>query len=287
MKNSNSVKLPRTLTLIPLLMVVLTVPACGQQILQSQQTWSANVITPSGQAIIPLFDGWFTNDDGTHSLCFGYFNLNSEQSLDIPLGEDNHLSDDRFEALVPTHFDPLPPRYRHKFCVFTVVVPADYGVDEEVIWTISSAGQTLSVPGRINPPYVIDEPVSGGRGNIAPWVRTSIDGPRVRGRNGIQAENVIRTSVGEEVTIPVWIEHPEEDVWLGWAKHSGPGDVSFSMAEYELAMDNTIPATRSTAAAVFSEPGDYVVRMQTINTIAAFEFYCCHTNAYFNISVTP
>ncbi|GIT21579.1 MAG: hypothetical protein CM1200mP40_12610 [Gammaproteobacteria bacterium] len=38
--------------------------------------------------------------------------------------------------------------------------------------------------------------------------------------------------------------------------------------------------------ATFSEPGEYVVRMQTIDTIAAFEFYCCHTNAYFHINVS-
>jgi hypothetical protein len=28
-----------------------------------------------------------------------------------------------------------------------------------------------------------------------------------------------------------------------------------------------------------------VIRMQTIDDVAAFEFYCCHTNAYFSIQV--
>ena len=38
--------------------------------------------------------------------------------------------------------------------------------------------------------------------------------------------------------------------------------------------------------ASFSEPGQYVVRMQTIDSIAAFEFYCCHSNAYYHINVS-
>jgi hypothetical protein len=280
-------KLSRTVALVPLMAVMLAAPVNGQQIGQSQQIFSANVIKPSGQPIIPLFDGWFPNNDGTNSLCFGYFNLNSEESLDIPLGENNHLSDDRFDALIPTHFEPVPPRYRHKFCVFTVIVPADFGVDEEIIWSLTIDEQTLSVPGRIIPPYVMDEPASGGRGNVAPWVRMSLDGPRGRGRNGIHAESVLSASVGESITIPVWIEHPEKNVWLGWSKHTGPGDVGFMLPEYGIVINNRAPATRATAVASFSEPGDYVIRMQTINTVAAFEFYCCHTNAYFNVSVSP
>ena len=38
--------------------------------------------------------------------------------------------------------------------------------------------------------------------------------------------------------------------------------------------------------AKFDKPGEYIVRMQTIDDIAAFEFYCCHTNAYFHINVS-
>ena len=90
----------------------ITMPVSGQQIPLSEQIWSGEVIRPNGQPVIPLFDGWFPNEDGTRSLCFSYFNLNTEQSFDIPLGELNKLSDDRFEAMLPTHFDPLPPRYR-------------------------------------------------------------------------------------------------------------------------------------------------------------------------------
>ena len=44
-----------------------------------------------------------------------YYTMNTEQFLDIPVGENNMILDERFaDALIPTHFDPLaagvPPR---------------------------------------------------------------------------------------------------------------------------------------------------------------------------------
>lgn len=256
--------------------------ASAQQIQLSQQTWSADVIRPRGQPVIPLFDGWFPNDDGTRSLCFSYFNLNTEQSLTILLGTDNHLGDDRFAALLPTHFDPLPPRYRHKFCVFTVTVPADFSVDETVVWHLRSAGQSLKIPGHILPAFVLDEPASGGRGNIAPLVKVSMNGAAVRGRKGIHKDSSVMGHIGQPVDLSAWIEHPDDEVWVGWAKHSGPGEVTFSELEYTIQTS----AEPTEVQATFSEAGSYVIRMQTINSVAAFEFYCCHTNAYFEVEIS-
>ncbi len=261
---------------------ILATPAIGQQIPLSDQIWSAQVIRPQGQPVIPLFDGWFPNADGTNSLCFSYFNLNTEQSLDIPLGELNNLSDDRFSAMLPTHFDPLPPRYRHKFCVFTIKVPAEFGRDETIIWSLTSVGETLSVPGHILPAYVLDEPTSNGRGNIAPLVRLSPDSEGVRGRNGIRTQQAILATAGNPIELKAWIEHPDQQVWVGWAKHTGPGDVQFTIPESKVNIDQS-PAGVSV---VFNQAGDYIIRMQTIDDIAAFEFYCCHSNAYFNVTVT-
>ena len=50
--------------------------------------------------------------------------MNTRQSLDVPRGADNYLETD-YPGLdlsavnLPTHFDPLPPRYRHVFCAFS------------------------------------------------------------------------------------------------------------------------------------------------------------------------
>ena len=266
-------------------LALLVLPAPGsmaQQIPLSDQIWSADVIRERGQPVIPLFDGWFANADGSKSLCFSFFNLNTEQSLTIPLGTDNHLSDAGLDAILPTHFDPLPPRYRHKFCVFTVTVPASFGIDETVVWNLSSASQSLSIPGHILPAYVLDEPASGGRGDVAPLVKLSADGVGVRGRKGLFSKAAISGRVGEAVSLSAWIEHPDEEIWVGWAKHSGPGVVEFDELEYMMK-----PGAEPTEVeATFAAAGRYIVRMQTIDSIAAFEFYCCHTNAYFTVDIS-
>lgn len=252
--------------------------AFAQQISLSNQTWSAEVIRDNGQPVIPLFDGWFPNDDGTRTLCFGYFNMNRLESLDIPKGSANYLSDQRFTANVPTHFDPLPPRYRHVFCAFSITVPESFGRDEKIYWHLTSNGQELKVPGHLLSAYVLDEPRSDGRGDIAPLVR--LGEQSARGRKGIHHAEVLNTAVGKSIPLRATIEHTADEVWVGWSHHSGPGKVDFDKKEYM-----TPSGEETEVFASFSEPGEYIVRMQTIDDIAAFEFYCCHTNAYFHITV--
>ncbi len=262
--------------------LLLTTPVAAQQIQLSQQSWSAEVIRPRGQPVVPLFDGWFANPDGTRTLCFSFFNLNTEQSLSIPLGADNYLSDSRFEALLPTHFDPLPPAYRHKFCVFTLTVPADFGRDETIVWHLNSAGQQLSVPGHLKPAFVMDEPASDGRGDLAPLIKLSPDDSGTRGRKGIVASQTVYGKTGQPVELKAWVEHPDASVWIGWAKHSGPGAVEFSEPEYTT---DTGPTPFSTQIR-FAAAGNYLIRLQSIDDIDAFEYYCCHTNVYFPVEIS-
>ena len=277
----------RTLLLLPCLLGAFSVPAVqAQEIGLPHQTWSAEVIRSHGQPVIPLFDGWYPNADGSRTLCFSFFNMNREQALDVAAGADNYLETDYpgldLEAvLLPTHFDPLPPAYRHVFCAFTVRVPADFSTGHRITWHLASNGQRLSVPGKVIAPYVLDEPRSDGRGDIAPLVRLGEDGPAGRGRTGLHAAQVVHARAGEAVSLSAGIEHPDAEVWVGWALHSGPGKVSFSNKEYMTASGDT-----TTTEAIFHQPGNYIVRMQSIDDIAAFEFYCCHTNAYFHVNVS-
>ena len=52
----------------------------AQRIPQPQRTFNELVLRPAGQPVIPIFDGWYENPDGTKSMCFGYKNLNLEGS---------------------------------------------------------------------------------------------------------------------------------------------------------------------------------------------------------------
>ena len=274
------------------LLLMLGTPLEAQQLPFAQRPLNEMSLRPSGQPVIPLFDGWFENADGTYSLCFGYFNLNTDEALDVPLGPDNAVEPIRFDGMQPTHFDPVPDpsltaKYRHHWCVFTVQVPPDFG-DQRVVWTLTSQGEALSVPGRLTPAYVLEELTSPGRGAAAPVLQLDPDGPKGRGRNGISA-GPRTVDAGAPLTITAWVEHPEPRTWLGWTKHQGPGAVTFS--ESEVLVEQAIGSGTTTAR--FSEPGDYLLRVQAINDpgehnpTEGFEFHCCWTNGYIQITVTP
>ena len=45
----------------------------------------------SGQSVVPYFEGWIRNADGTFDMVFGYFNRNYQQEFAIPAGPDNNV----------------------------------------------------------------------------------------------------------------------------------------------------------------------------------------------------
>src|SRR5262245_58256671 len=58
----------------------------------------------SGQSITGAFEGWFGNVDGSYSLLLGYYNRNTKQELDIPLGPYNRIEPGGPDQGQPTHF---------------------------------------------------------------------------------------------------------------------------------------------------------------------------------------
>ena len=251
-----------------------------------------NPLRPRGQNVIPVYDGWFENPDGSYTLCFGYFSLNTEQSLDISLGPENRIEPSQYDGVQPTHFDPVPAptltaRYRHHWCVFSVSVPYDFGTGDVVVWTLTTQGDEIAATGSLVPTYILDEPTSSGRGAVAPFMSLEEDGPRLQGRRGLWA-GPRTVKVNEPLPITAWIQHAEPGTWLGWTKHQGPGEVVFS--ESEVRLDAAEGAAVTTAS--FSQPGSYVVRVQAINDLESsrnptygFEFHCCWTNGFIRVDV--
>ena len=74
-----------------------------------------------GQDVSPTFDGWESNADGTFSMYFGYFNRNSDEEIDIPIGPENSFDLGNGDQGQPTHFYPGT-----RWWVFKVVVPKDW-----------------------------------------------------------------------------------------------------------------------------------------------------------------
>jgi hypothetical protein len=258
---------------------------------RGQSPLSQDPLRPSGQNVIPVFDGWFENSDGSYTLCFGYFNLNTEQSLDIPLGPQNRIEPSEYDGLQPTHFDPVPDpsltsKYRHHWCVFSVTVPDDFG-SGDITWTLTSQGDELAVPGALRPEYILEEPTSSGRGAIAPFLRLEEAAPAVQGRRGVWL-GPLTVRANEPLPLNAWILHAEPGTWLQWTKHQGPGEVVFNEPEMRLDVAEGL----ATTLAIFSQPGSYIVRLQAINDLESrrnptygFEFHCCWTNGYVRVDV--
>lgn len=266
------------------LLWLLAAPASAQELSIYERPWTGSVIRPSGGPAVPIYDGWFQNDDGTYTLCFGYYSVNSEEDFTIPLGPDNYIEPAEYDGMQPDYFERIPERpfaYRRRYCAFSVRVPATFGPDDTVVWTLRRGrGEALSVPGRLGDWYILDEPSSPGMGNTAPTLRFEPNGPEGAGRNGVFADPV-RARVGEPLELSVSVDHSAEELWVGWAKHQGPADVSFSEQNIMLDADTRVATTRAT----FSQPGEYLIRVQTIDSIADLEFFCCWTNGYVPVIV--
>jgi hypothetical protein len=46
----------------------------------------------SGDSVSPAYEGWYKNPDGTYTLSFGYYNRNTNEVIEIPIGKNNFVS---------------------------------------------------------------------------------------------------------------------------------------------------------------------------------------------------
>ena len=256
--------------------------------------FEVQLLRPSGGPVVPIFEGWYRNPDGTFELSFGYFNVNTEETLEIPLGPDNFIAPAEFDGRQPTRFESVPDRDRRHWGAFTVTVPADFG-DRDVVWTLHVRGQTLSVPGRLtSPAYELAGWAFPGRSSMSPLLRWAADGPAGRGPRGITGE-ARHAKAGATLDLSAWVARDPEaagdarPINVKWFKHQGPGDVTFAGRAASVEADTWAPegGAEVATAVTFSEPGEYLLRVLAFNVIREFEFQCCWTNGFVPVTVTP
>jgi hypothetical protein len=96
-----------------------------------------------GQNVVPAYEGWVANPDGTFGLVFGSWNRNWEETMVIPIGPDNHIEPGPPDQGQPTVFYP-----RRGKDLFEITVPKDFG-KKEVVWTLISRGKTEKAYGAL------------------------------------------------------------------------------------------------------------------------------------------
>src|SRR5437867_8474805 len=208
--------------------------------LLSAQSLPLEPVHESGASITGAFEGWFKNADGTFSLLFGYFNRNTKQELDIPVGPNNRIDAGGPDQGQPTHF-----MIGRQWGMFTVRVPADFG-KEKLIWTLVANGQELVIPGSLHPDYEISPIQEIATGNTPPVLRFTENGPAIQGPGGVMAERSAKA--GTPLDLTIWVQDdaklttssgaPPRNLGLPviarWSKFRGPGNVTFSSTRPEI-----------------------------------------------------
>jgi len=272
--------------------IVATSALCVAADLGAQSALPLAPVKASGGTVTPAFEGWYKNPDGTYSISFGYYNRNSEETIEIPVGPDNFVSPGDPNQGQPTHFETK----RH-WGVFAVKVPADFG-SKKVVWTLKIRGQTWAIPGSLHPNWQIDAlEGEAGSGNTPPVLKFDPKGPEGAGPFGITS-GPLHATVGQPLTIDLWAKddgkavgnisrdgRAGQSVTLTWFKHQGPGPVTFDPPTPRPSAGEG----RATTKATFSEPGDYLLRVRANDAsglATAGHAQCCWSNGFVKVTVT-
>lgn len=247
----------------------------------------------SGQTVTPAFEGWYKNADGTFSISFGYYNRNTAEVVDIPIGPNNNVSPGAADQGQPTRLHP-----RRHWGVFAVKVPANFG-DKKVTWTLTLRGKTFAIAGSLRAQWEIDA-LKGevGSFNTPPELRFDSAGPAGLGPAGIMGPP-LTARVGQPLTLTVFATddgaaersiasegRANSPVALMWFVHQGAGVVTFAAANPSAAP----PAGLATTTVTFAQAGTYMLRVRVNDASGvdnAGHQQCCWTNGYVKVTVTP
>lgn len=238
-----------------------------------------------GQNVVPVFEGWEANPDGTFNMVFGFFNRNCHETLHLPIGPANNIEPGGPDQGQPTRFYP-----RRSEFVFKVPVPADFG-SKELVWTLTAYGKTERAYASLRPEYVLDRQITmmneasygqrvGESDNQYPVVE--LEGP---------AERTVQVGQPLELTAHVsddGLPEPRSDrrhiakLMAGWYVYRGDdAHVTFAPPQFnpdlrrretasplcqgiepvpEWAPSRLAPDGTLSVTATFSQPGVYVLR---------------------------
>jgi hypothetical protein len=270
---------------------------------QTEQTAIPEPRKQFGASITGAFEGWFPSPSEPKAPIFliGYYNRNTQQELDIPIGPNNRIEPGGPDMGQPTHF--LPGR---RYGMFAIPVPQDFTPQDKFTWTIFVNGQYTTVPLRLNQDYVISPFSEIAVGNTPPVIRFETDGMPIQGPIAMLFHAPTRTtSLSKPLVLTLWITDDMKytsgtgaqrtgdrpPVTLVWSKYRGPGAVKFD--KDRPAAEGTAIAgqgfnAKATTSVTFSEPGDYVLHV-TVNDYSGDGgggFQCCWTTGLVKVSVT-
>src|SRR6476620_12397058 len=133
----------------------------------------------TGANVTGAFEGWYKTSDGSFNLLLGYFNRNTKQELDVPIGPNNRIEPGGPDRGPPTHF--LAGR---QWGLFVIKVPSDFG-SNQLTWTLTANGKTTTIPASLHPDYEISPLKEEAVGNTPPVLHFDPQGPSAQGPQGM------------------------------------------------------------------------------------------------------
>jgi hypothetical protein len=224
----------------------------------------------TGQDVVPVYEGWLKNADGSFTFVFGYFNRNFKEEPVIPAGPDNKVEPGDVDRGQPTYFLP-----RRQSFAFRVTVPKDWG-QKELIWSLTAHGRTEKAFAALLPEEEITERMIMTRGGLFPGDDDPNQPPEIK------ISPVVAASAGQPVKLTAVVTddglpkpraprapkpgaapaqsngagaRPRGGLTVSWMEYRGPAKAAFESAG-PLAVNNGQAVT----TAQFSEPGIYVLR---------------------------
>ena len=233
-----------------------------------------------GQDVVPAFEGWQRNTDGTYSFWFGYFNRNWEEQVDVPVGPNNKFEPGAIDQGQPTHFYT-----RRQFFAFKVIVSKDWPSDQKLVWTLITNGHMLRAKGWLQPewevnagvmtenrnagtPDLANEPpsITGSGpqsvtlpGTVTLTATATDDGrplPKTQKRRGVES------APQPEKFDPIGTILPAnmlrgQGLNIAWILWRGPGSVHFEPRSMKPAFEKQVKMDTTVS---FTVPGTYVLR---------------------------
>ncbi len=244
--------------------------------LHAQQPSFPGIQYPRGQDVSPTFDGWERNPDGTLSMWFGYFNRNTEEEVDVPIGPENSVDLGNADQGQPTHFYP-----GRRWWVFKVVVPRDWPKDKRLVWTLTNKGRTNQSKAWLQPEWeadkllisadaasdrflmVLGRPISDAiiAGDLAPVIKggpaQTVTLPATATLTATATDDGLPKPRAGDRTADGQVRGAVEGVRIRWILYRGPGKVQFNPDVSAPVYGK--PLTSETKV-TFSLPGNYRIR---------------------------
>jgi hypothetical protein len=251
---------------------------------QSQST-ELHIRFNSGQAVVPVYEGWERVADGSFNMVFGYLNRNHVEELSLPVGAQNNFEPGPADRGQPTYFYP-----RENHFLFKVNVPKDWDKKKELVWTVVANGRTeaaratlldvwevdrkveVSNNGGVQitnelinrdvPPVVKIDPVARPRVGSPVTITASVTDDGIPPLNGKprpprQVEPSLRGAPPSPVNVPLPPRPRPVQGALSvlWQVYRGPGHVAFEPDGYVKVVDGKVEVK-----ATFTKPGTYTLR---------------------------